>query len=195
MASNLVVEDGTGLANASSYTSAADIRAYATARGVTLAASDGAGDLIVDQLAIKAMDYIEANRSYFWGWRFAPTVQRLEFPREGVPEPDGAYVGTTTIQNGYENIIAGGVIAYRDPAPLPRELIEAQCRLVIKIKDGVDLMPTQVSGKFLKRQKIGPIEREFSEAIGIFVTPRMPDIDALLAPLLRPRGPMRSYRG
>lgn len=194
MASTLVVEDGTGLPNASSYTSAADLRAYATARGVTLATEDAPGDLIVDQLAIKAMDYIEANRSYFWGWRAYPETQRLEFPRDGVPEPDGAYVGTTTVQNGYENLLIAGY-AYRPPAPLPRELVEAQCRLVMKVKEGIDLMPTQQSGKFVKRQKLGPIEREFSEAIGIYVTPKMPDVDALLDPLLKPRGPMRSYRG
>lgn len=190
MASTLVVEDGTGLANASSYTSAADLKAYATARGVDL----GNDDAIVDQLAIKAMDYIEANRSYFAGWRAFPNTQRLEWPREGVPEPDGAYVGTTTVQNGYENLLVDGV-SYRPVAPLPRELIEAQCRLVLKVKAGVDLMPTQQSGKFVKRKKLGPIEQEFSEAIGIYVLPKMPDIDALLDPLLKARGPMRSYRG
>ncbi len=192
MASNLIVEDGTGLPNASSYVSAEAIRAYATARGVTLAAADGPGDAIVDQLAIKAMDYIEANRSYFWGWKHT-TTQRLSFPREGVPaEPDGRAF-SNAIVNGYENIMYQGV-AYRDPAPLPPELIEAQCRLVMAVKSGVDLMPTTVSGKFVKRQKLGPIEREFSESVGIFTLPQMPDVDALLVPLLRPRGPLRSYR-
>lgn len=192
MASNLVVEDGTGLANASSYVSAAEIRAYALARGVTLAADDAPGDTLVDQMAIKAMDYIEANRSYFYGWKLK-TTQRLSFPREGVPaEPDGmAYLGS--VVNGHENLLYGGV-TYRDPAPLPPELIEAQCRLTMEVKAGVDLLPTQVSGRFLKRQKLGPIEREFSEAVGVFTLPKMPAIDALLDPLLRPRGPMRSYR-
>lgn len=192
MASTLVVEDGTGLANASSYTSAAEIRAYALARGVTLAADDAPGDALVDQMAIKAMDYIEANRSYFHGWKFK-TTQRLCFPREGVPaEPDGRAFSDTLV-NGHENIMYAGV-SYREPAPLPPELIEAQCRLAMEVKAGIDLMPTQVSGRFLKRQKLGPIEREFSEAVGVFNLPQMPAVDALLAPLLRPRGPMRSYR-
>jgi hypothetical protein len=192
MASTLIVEDGTGLPNASSYVSAADIRAYATARGVTLAANDAPGDAIVDQLAIKAMDYIEANRSYFYGWKLT-TTQRLCFPREGVPaEPDGRTYADTIV-NGHENLLYAGV-TYRDPAPLPPELIEAQCRLVMSVKAGVDLMPTTVSGKFVKRQKLGPIEREFSESVGIFTLPLMPDIDALLSPLIRPRGPLRSYR-
>lgn len=192
MASNLVVEDGTGLPNASSYVSAADIRAYATLRGVTLATDDAPGDAIVDQLAVKAMDYIEANRSYFYGWKLN-TTQRLCFPREGVPaEPDGrAY--SDAIVNGHENIMYQGV-AYRDPAPLPPELIEAQCRLVLAVKKGVDLLPTTVSGKFVKRQKLGPLEREFSESVGIYTLPQMPDIDALLGPLLKARGPLRSYR-
>lgn len=191
MASTLIVEDGTGLPNASSYTSAADIRTYASARGITLAPSDTGGDALVDQMAIKAMDYIEALRHSFWGWKLKPS-QRLCFPREGVPaDPTGdAYL---SVSNGHENLLVGG-ISYRDPAPLPPELIEAQCQLVIQVKAGVDLMPTQVSGKFVKRQKIGPIEREFSEAVGIYVLPQMPTVNALLEPLLRPRGPLRSYR-
>lgn len=193
MASNLVVEDGTGLPNASSYVSAADIRAYATARGVTLAASDGPGDAIVDQMAIKAMDYIEANRSYFYGWKLLPLVQRLSFPREGVPAEQDGREYSDAIVNGYENLAYAGV-SYREPAPLPPELIEAQCRLVLAVKAGVDLLPTTVSGRFVKRQKLGPLEREFSEAVGIFTLPQMPDVDALLSPLLKPRGPMRSYR-
>lgn len=191
MASTLVVEDGTGLSNASTYVSAAALRAYALARGVTLAASDAPGDLLVDQMAIKAMDYIEANRAYFWGWRLT-TTQRLSFPREGVPaEPTQGYADT--IANGYENLLITGV-TYRDAAPLPFELLDAQAILAMQVKAGVDLQPTQVSGRFVRRQKLGPIEREFSESIGIYTLPQMPMVDALLSSLLKPRGPLRSYR-
>lgn len=192
MASNLIVEDGTGLPDASSYTSAATLRTYATNRGVTLAPTDDAGDLIVDQLAIKAMDYIEANRQWFWGWRFRQS-QRLSFPREGVPaEPRGDQYGTQIV-NGYENLLVPS-INYRPVAPIPYELVDAQCQLVIQVKAGVDLLPTQVSGRFVKRQKLGPLEREFSEAIGIYTLPQMPMVDALLSPLIKPRGPTTAYR-
>lgn len=191
MASTLVIEDGTGLANASSYTLASAIRDYATARGITLAPSDAGGDALVDQMAIKAMDYIEANRTRFWGWRFL-TTQRLSFPREGVPAEQIGYTSDTVV-NGYENLLVSST-TYRPVAPLPYELVEAQCALVMQIKAGVDLMPTQISGRFIKRQKLGPIEREFSEAVGIYRLPQMPVVDALLGPLLKPRGPMLAFR-
>lgn len=190
MASTLVVETGAGLSNASSYASAAEIRAYALARGVTLAPSDDAGDLIVDQLAVKAMDYIEANRSMFHGQR-ATTTQRLCFPRVNVPAEQYTLEFPDTIYNGFENLTS---YSFRDPAVIPPELIEAQCRLVMEVKAGVDLLPTQVSGRFLKRQKLGPIEREFSETVGVFNLPKMPSVDALLSPLLKGAGVTRSYR-
>ena len=49
----IIVENGSIVANANSYVSAADLTAYATARGITLTADE-------DILLIKAMDYIES---------------------------------------------------------------------------------------------------------------------------------------
>ena len=192
MASNLIVEDGTGLANANSFETAANIRAYATLRGVVLAADDGAGDVQVDVMAIKAMDFIEHYRAQFLGWRFKST-QALSFPRQGVPlEPDETVYANEWV-NGYENILMSGS-GFRPVAPLPYELLTAQSELVMQIKAGIDLLPTRVSGSFVKRRKVGPIEREFSEIVGIYTIPPMPKVDALLSVLIRPAGPMRAYR-
>lgn len=191
MASNLVVEDGTGLANASSYDTAANIRLFATARGITLAATDQTGDDLVDQMIVKAMDYIEAKRDQFQGWRLN-TTQALQFPRDGVLAEDRGYGDLFSPRNGYENIIPGA--SYRQPAPLPQELKTALAALVIQVKKGIDVLPTQVNGQFVTFQKIGPLERHFSEAIGIYTLPQMPFVEATLGPLLKRGGPMSSYR-
>lgn len=50
----LVVEDGSGVVGANSYLSVAELRAYATERGIVLPADPG-----VEPLLIKAADYLE----------------------------------------------------------------------------------------------------------------------------------------
>lgn len=192
MASNLVLEDGTGLPNASTYDTAANIRAYCLGRGVVLATSDDAGDLLVDQMITKGMDYLEGKRDLYQGWRFK-TTQSLQFPREGVLAEDrGYYSEIYGIRNGFENLIS--TATYRTPAPLPQELKTALAALVFQVKKGVDVMPTQISGNFVTFQKLGPLERHFSEAVGVYMLPQMPVVDATLAPLLKNGGALLSYR-
>ena len=190
MASSLVLEDGTGLPNASTYETAANVRLYATARGVQLAAEDAPGDALVDQMITKGMDYLEAMRDKFQGWRMYPDVQALQWPRDGVLAEDRGY--DCGVRNGYENLVAG--YTYRNPAIIPKELKQALCALTLQVKKGVDLQPTQVSGQFVTFKKIGPIERHFSEAVGIYTLPQMPLVEATLAPLLKYGGPLLSYR-
>jgi hypothetical protein len=192
MASTLVQETGVGTnANANTYETAANIRAYATARGIDLATDDAPGDLLVDIMAVKAMDFLEGMASEWAGWKVYPTTQPLSWPRDGVTQ-EGAGL-TDTVRNGYENLTIG--YSYRDSTIIPVELKKAQCALVMQVKAGVDLMPTALSGKFVTRQKIGPIEKSFSEAVGIYTLPKMPVVDNLLFPLLKNGvGILTSYR-
>tara|TARA_R110002126_G_scaffold41547_1_gene120675 strand:+ start:11930 stop:12406 length:477 start_codon:yes stop_codon:yes gene_type:complete len=67
----IIVEDGTGILNANSYVSAANLTAYATARGITLTAS-------ADVLILQAMDYLEAQN--FIGIK-TKHDQALQWPR------------------------------------------------------------------------------------------------------------------
>lgn len=67
----IIVEDGSGVANANSYNSEAELTAFATDRGITLTADE-------DVLLIKAMDYIESLN--YIGYRTS-TTQALSFPR------------------------------------------------------------------------------------------------------------------
>lgn len=157
----LIIEDGSIVANANSYVSISEIRDYATARGVDLPVDDSA----VEVMAIKAMDYIESFRDQYKGQEVEPGVQPLSWPRK------------YAIINGVEF----------PSNSIPNQLKLAQSRAVIDINDGVDLQPSGSSGgQFLTKQKIGPIEREFSEAAYLEYgnSPITTALDALLGPLI-----------
>lgn len=74
----IITQTDKGLATANSYVSAADLLAYATARGIALNGNP-------DQLLVKAMDYIESKT-----YKSEPlnNVQLTAFPRKayGLPE-------------------------------------------------------------------------------------------------------------
>lgn len=83
----IVVEDGTGVAGASSYLTAVEMRAFALARGVALSSDDA----VVGVLLVKASDYIDAREAEFVGSR-NDEDQALSWPRTyrgedlGVPQ-------------------------------------------------------------------------------------------------------------
>lgn len=107
----LVVENGTGVANANTYASDADFVAYAAARGVTIPTTGGARELLL----IKAMDVLESYDARFVGSRVARD-QALAWPRAGV------------VVNGWD-------YASND---LPVQLKQAQLLLALEVQDGVD---------------------------------------------------------
>ena len=77
----LILEDGTGKADAQSYASEAELAAYALARGITVTGTD-------TELLITAMDYIESHN--FIGYKYSST-QALLWPRDNV-YIDGYYI-------------------------------------------------------------------------------------------------------
>ena len=158
----LVVEDGTGLANATSYDSLANLRAFALARGIELPADDAEAEV----LAIDAMDYLEAHRARYQGSKTHPGVQALQWPRTGV-----------VLDCSYslpDNVI-------------PTELKQAQGHLMIEAFSGTPLMPSS-DGRVVKREKVDVIEREFMTGKEMGTSgvpaPSFPTVDALLAPLI-----------
>lgn len=154
----LTVEDGTGVAGANSYASLATLRAYASARGVTLPASDPA----LEAFALLGMDYLEGLRGRFQGAKTDPT-QPLQWPRYPVVI-DGADFPSDAI---------------------PVELVNALCRLCMEQHAGADLSPTK-TGAFVTEETVGPITTKYSEKLGggAGSPPDMPAVDVLLAPLL-----------
>lgn len=157
MAIVLIIEDGSIVANANSYGDLEPAKVYATNRGVNL----GTDDEKIKAWLINAMDYLEGLK--YKGELVEPGVQALSWPRKKV-------------------IIDGH--AFVDNA-IPSRLINAQYQLVIEQKNGISIMPT-TSGAFITREKVGPIETEYSAAIASSsgLSPSMPLVDALLAGLL-----------
>ncbi len=157
----LIIEDGTVVANANSYVTLEEYRAFALARGVVVPAVDADAEV---QL-IEAMDYLEAQRSKYQGHKTDPAAQLLQFPRTGVVIDCNAELGANDI---------------------PVELKQAQMRLAMEVNAGNILMPTS-DGRVVKREKVDVIEREFmtggDNGNSGLPMPSFPAVDALLAPL------------
>lgn len=154
----LIVEDGSGVANATTYGTLQGAKDYATARGLTL--SD---DATITAQLIKAMDYL--NSLIFVGNAVSDT-QALPWPRNNVFYPSGASYPSNTI---------------------PSQLIAAQYQLVIEQFDGVELLPSvdwHSQGGFIIEDKVDVLTTKFSERIGTTSQPSMPKVDALLSSLI-----------
>ncbi len=75
----LIIEDGSVVANSTSYNTDAELVAYATVRGYTLPATEAERNI----LQIKGMDFINSNESDMQGCR-VDEDQEHAFPRRGV---------------------------------------------------------------------------------------------------------------
>lgn len=156
----MIIEDGSIVANANSYVDLADARAYAVTVGETLPADDGE----LEALLIKAKNYLEALRDKYKGNKVSST-QSLQWPRYPVKI------------DGFE--IAADYI--------PAELISAQSQLAIDQNNGIDIQPNK-EGAFIIKEKVGPLETEYSQSVGTGTQPTLTTVDALLNPLLKSGG-------
>jgi hypothetical protein len=108
----LIKEDGTGLANANSYATAADGDAYHDAHLY-------ANTWVTQTLANKEKALVFATRVIDSNYRFhgfrTTTTQALQWPRSSCPDPDNAPDAT-------------GVAVF-DPAQIPTALINATCEM------------------------------------------------------------------
>lgn len=161
----LIVEDGTGLADADSYASLADAAAYHESVGnAAWAALDS--DTVREQLLRVATYYmVETYRTMWAGTRMTST-QALDWPRYEVPmvdAPGGDYWA-----------------AYYPSNEVPAAVKRACAVLALKASTtelSPDLGPAAI------REKVGPIEVEYSA--GYQQQTRYQAIDNMLAPLLR----------
>lgn len=170
----LVIEDGTGVASATSYATVAETQAYATAHGVTLA--DAA---VVEQRLLDAALYLE---SLSWkGERAHPNTQALAWPRRCV-EHDGRQ--------------------FADDA-VPPAIARAQMQLVLELTAGILLWESSSAvakgKKQVKRRKVDVLETEFMTpqemgADGVGVAASIPKVDAMLAPFTKARTPLYTHR-
>jgi len=75
----LIIEDGTGKPDATSYATADDLAAYASARGMTVPADEQGREVLL----VKAMDKLGEYDARWLGCRVSPT-QALAWPRKDV---------------------------------------------------------------------------------------------------------------
>lgn len=133
----LVVETGTGAADAESYGSVADCAAYALARGLAFAATPAPA---AEAALRRATAFIDSHRARFPGYRRNLRDQALEWPRIGASDA------------------AGNAIPY-DAVPI--EIVNATFEAAIRelAKPGA-LSPDLTPAIRMKRVKAGPVETE-----------------------------------
>lgn len=134
----LIVEDGTGKADAESYASVDDADAYHVARANSAWALL---DAPAKEASLrKATDYLEAVYTGEWQGVRTTTGQMLEWPRANVP----ALAGT-----GYEPSNA-----------IPRRLIMATCELALKASAGVLLKDEE---QRVAEESVGPLSVKYAD--------------------------------
>ena len=157
----LIVEDGTGLANADSYVSLVTYDAYLTARGLT-GGTEGENEI---DLRL-ATEFVDTFRRYK-GTRTA-SAQNRQFPRTGLTDWDGhtvtgipnrvmdatCYLASQARANGalYEDLDRGGRIrsesvgpistTYMDDAPAGKVYTVVEKLLAPYVRDTKDTRPT-----------------------------------------------------
>lgn len=163
---SLTIEDGTGVSGATSFATAAEARTFASARGVTLSAVDAD----VEVLLIKAGDYLLGMENRFQGFR-STNHQRLPFPRYDVYLPGGYSL---------------------NPYVIPDILKEAQIQLAMEAVN-TDLRPTG-EGREVIREKVGPLETEYSASGASSINPVFNKVSDLLLPLLKSANRLTVFR-
>lgn len=166
----LIVEDGTGVANANSYGTIGAARSYAVDRNITLSATDS----VVSGQLVMGTDYLESFAQQFVGSPTSPT-QALSWPRQ--------------------NVMANSDTPFPSNS-IPIDLIHALFECVIAQFNGVELQPSvdHSGGGFIIEEKVDVIDTKFSERIGTTSQPMLPKVLALLAGLLNPNVALRTVR-
>lgn len=161
----LVVETGTGAADAESYGSVADCAAYAAARGLTFAAIPAPD---AEAALRRATAFIDGKRGRFPGYRLNGRDQALEWPRTGASDAAGNAIASNSI-----------------PVEIVRATFEAAVRELAKPGS---LSPDLTPAIRMKRVKAGPVETETEYAGGGFnAATSFSTIESILAGLLGAR--------
>lgn len=148
-----------GAANADSYATVVEFKAYCDARGISYPA-----DTVIEQRLRKGADYLVTVYRDRWAGTRTSTTQALDWPRYDVPMKDGPGYGEVASYYPNDEI----------PEAVKRANIEAANRAA------TDLIPDQTQG--VKRKRVGEIEVEYQDHSREVRTFKA--IDQLLAPFL-----------
>ena len=129
----LIIEDGTIVENANSFTTVAECRAFADARGLDLPNEDAG----VEKLLVSACDFLFSLEKDFQGIR-EHVDQELPFPRDEIT---------------VHSMDASGMI--------PKILKQAQCRLAFDASQNA--LQATGSGRVVKKEGVGPLQVEYAD--------------------------------
>lgn len=166
----LIVEDGTGKADAESYISVSDADAYFSKRGNAAWAALTTEQK--EQNLRKGADYLRQAYRLRWSGVRKTATQALDWPRSFVPYEDYEYSG----MNG--STVIGGNYYYPDNV-VPVEVAQANAEAAVR-SSVAELAPDV--GRVTKREKVDVIEVEYADYAKPFTTYRV--IDGLLLPFL-----------
>lgn len=127
----IVVEDGTGKADAVSYATIAAVAAYAAARGLTFTGTDEQKEAS----AVLATDYIDAMFTFIGNRNTA--TQALAWPRTDASDSaEGVEIPTNVV---------------------PAAVVRACCALAVEARAGTTLIANYDRGGMVKSETVGPI--------------------------------------
>lgn len=152
----LIVEDGSVVTGANSYLTLAELREWATSRGVVFPTDDAE----LEVLALKAIDYLESLYSKYKGSMVEPGVQPLQWPRSDV-NLYGVYLPSNEI-----------------PVAVKRAQYEAAAA---SLQGDIFSAPTLA----VKKTKVDVIETEFFEPTTSSTGVDLTKAEVSLAPVLK----------
>lgn len=162
----IVVEDGTGKADAESYISVSDASTYHSARG-NAAWAALASDTVREQCLRKATEYMRQVYGQAWAGYRVSTTQALDWPRYEVPRRD-----------------VGVLLAnYWPSTSVPTDVQRACAELALRASSA-DLLSDL--GRPAVEETVGPITVRYAE--GARQSKRYPTVEGMLAPFLRAGG-------
>lgn len=152
---SLIVEDGSGVPGANTYTDIPEFIAFTTQRKMAIPDDP----LELEALLIRAMDFLETLK-YKGVRNDVVTPQSLSWPRAGV-YADGRDIPFNEI---------------------PKQLIQAQCQLAF-LAQTIDLQPTQAvdgKGPIQTESVYGAVARTYFQKAGPKLVPYISSVNALL---------------
>lgn len=155
---NIIVEDGTLVADANSYIDVAYARQYAEMRGVLLPSDDD----VLGAMLILATDFLESFACEYAGRKVSPS-QSLQWPRQ-------------------EAYLFGDCEAWPSDT-IPKNLKQAQAAAVIAVSQGLSLLPNIGPQDFVIEETVGPITTKYSDPVKSGVEMKFTGVDSLLASL------------
>lgn len=168
---SLIVENGTGLANANGYISEADADAYHVDYG-NPAAWSGATTAVKEDAIRLATQYLDAVYGRRWlGYRNLST-QALAWPRTNVTDYDG-YVLSSSV--------------------LPIKLVQAAAVLALAKVNGDTLLPDVTDPSAIKstKSKVGPLSSDKEYFGGKAMYKKYSLVDSLIASLIKTNNEMQ----